>query len=112
MTGPGVYKVQIKVDDCVSEFSMDIPIIITGDLSQEVGITTYPNPVENYLEFRGLKGDIACSQLWDMTGRTNTLVLEKRNDVHVANVQHLVAGVYFLRIQDEVSIHQVKLIKK
>ena len=113
VTAVGVYKVQVKVDDCLSEFSADTPFIITGDISvQSNGITIYPNPVEDYLEVRGLKGEINTSQLSDMTGRTNTLTLEQRSTVHRANVQHLSQGVYLLRVQQGNSIYQIKFIKK
>ena len=113
VTTVGVYKLQIKVDDCLSEFSADTPFIITGDLStQSNGITIYPNPVEDYLEVRGLKGEISTSQLADMTGKINTLTLEQKSSVHSANVQHLAAGVYLLRVQQGNSIYQIKFIKK
>ena len=97
----------------MSEFSADTPFIITGDISaQSNGITIYPNPVEDYLEVRGLKGEINTSQLSDMTGKINTLRLEQKSSVHSANVQHLAAGVYLLRVQQDNSIYQIKFIKK
>ena len=82
-------------------------------------VTAYPNPVEDYLEVRGLKDVIGNSQLIDMTGRTNSLELEKRDalptgqaGIHRANVQHLSAGVYLLLVLEGKMIHQIKFIKK
>ena len=113
VTGPGIYKVQAKVDDCVSEFSADVPIIITGDLQNATAkIEAYPNPVETYLEVRGLKGEVGGSQLIDMTGRSSSLVLEKRDEIYRANVQSLSDGIYVLRIQEGSAVHQIKFIKK
>jgi len=113
VTGAGIYKVQVKVDDCVSDFSSDVPLIVTGDLSSPVsGITIYPNPVEENLEVLGLTGVISDSRLIDMTGRNNSLVLERKGEVYRANVQHLAPGVYLLRVTEGKNIHQIKFIKK
>ncbi len=113
VTGVGVYKVQVKVDDCVSDFSAEVPLIITGDInSHGDGVTVYPNPVEDYLEVRGITGNIANSHLFDMTGRSNSIDLERKNEIYQANVRHLSAGVYLLRVQQGKSIHQIKFIKK
>jgi hypothetical protein len=50
-TEPGIYKVQISVDDCKSPFSDEKSIVITGGVSDEAQsqITLYPNPTENHL---------------------------------------------------------------
>ena len=113
VTNTGVYKVQAKTDDCTSEFSADTPISITGDLpSIQDKVTVYPNPVENYLELLGLKGEVTGSQVFDMTGRMSSLVLEKRDEIHRANVEHLSQGIYLLRVQQDATVHQIKFIKK
>ncbi len=113
VTSVGIYKVQAKTDDCASEFSADTPIIITGDLhSIQDNVTVYPNPVENYLELLGLKGEVTSSQVFDMTGRMSSMILEKRDESHRANVEHLSQGIYLSRIQQDATIFQVKFIKK
>ena len=113
VTSAGVYKVQAKTDDCASEFSADTPISITGDVhSIQDNVTVYPNPADNYLELLGLKGEVTGSQVFDMTGRMSSLVLEKRNEIHRATVDHLSQGIYLLRIQQDASIYQIKFIKR
>ena len=113
VTSNGAYKVQAKTDDCTSEFSADTPISITGDLpSIQDKVTVYPNPVENYLELLGLKGEVTGSQVFDMTGRMSSLVLEKRDEIHRANVEHLSQGIYLLRVQQDATVHQIKFITK
>jgi hypothetical protein len=32
VTAPGIYKLQVTIDGCASEFSADVPLIVTGDL--------------------------------------------------------------------------------
>jgi uncharacterized repeat protein (TIGR03803 family) len=51
-TQPGVYKVQVKVDDCVSDFSADQPLIVTGNVENyddNMKVEVYPNPASDWL---------------------------------------------------------------
>jgi hypothetical protein len=110
---PGIYKVQVTVDDCVSEFSSDVPLIVTGDLAGNANaITVYPNPAQDYLELAGINGELSNVQLVDLAGRRNPIHFEKRGEVYQANVQHLTLGIYLLQVQDGAVIHRIKVIKK
>ncbi len=109
----GVYRVQVTLDDCVSEFSAEQPVVITGDIKQEAYISISPNPVEDILQVNGIIGEVKSTQLFDMTGRASLpLVLEKSNDHYQTSVAHLSPGVYLLRILLAESVAQVKFIKK
>ncbi|MDZ7646737.1 MAG: family 16 glycosylhydrolase [Cytophagales bacterium] len=113
VTNPGVYTVQVTADDCVSDFSDETALIVTSALEAiSDGIDINPNPVENYLEARGLQGDVTGARLFDLTGRSNSLVFERIGNIHHANVQHLSSGVYLLRIQEGNKNYQFKIIKK
>ncbi len=113
VTAPGIYKVQVTTDDCTSEFSADVPLIVTGDL---VGVnntvSSFPNPVENYFELVGIKGELSNVQLVDLAGRRNSIDFEKSGDVYKANIEHLIKGVYLLQVQEGRLFHRIKLIKK
>ncbi|MCA6380533.1 MAG: T9SS type A sorting domain-containing protein [Cytophagales bacterium] len=110
---PGIYKVQVTVDDCVSEFSSDVPLIVTGDLAGNVNaVNVYPNPAQDYLELVGINGELSNVQLVDLAGRRNPIHFEKRGEVYQANVQHLTLGIYLLQVQDGAVIHRIKVIKK
>jgi hypothetical protein len=112
-TASGVYKVQVTADDCVSEFSAEQPVVITGDIKQESYISISPNPVEEVLQVNGIVGEVKSTQLFDMTGRASLpLELEKTNDHYQTSVEHLSPGVYLLRILLAESVAQVKFIKK
>jgi hypothetical protein len=50
--------------------------------------------------------------VFDMTGRTSSLSLERRGEVYRGSVQHLSPGVYLLRMQEGDNLHQVKFIKR
>jgi hypothetical protein len=114
VTAPGVYKVQVKVDDCSSEFSADQTIIVTGDIKLDASsVSISPNPVNEVLQLNGIMGEIKSTHLFDMTGRASSpLTLEKKNDVYQASVEHLNQGVYVLRVVQENKVVQIKFIKK
>jgi bacillolysin len=82
------------------------------DLEKNLGISVYPNPVQNTLtiEWMDTKIDDAGYQLYDLMGR---LVLSgKINEQQsTVNVGSLVAGAYFLRVFDGEKMRVVKLIK-
>jgi len=112
-TNPGVYTVQVTVDDCVSDLSGETVLIVTGDINASSNqVDVYPNPVENYLEVRGLQGVVTGARLYNLTGRSNSLVFERRGEIHHANVQQLAQGIYLLHIQDGNKNYQIKIIKK
>ncbi len=110
----GVYKVQVQIDDCFSEFSADQLAIITGDIEQETSVISIsPNPVESVLQISGIIEEVKSTQLLDMTGRaTSSLILEKNHDVYQTRIEHLSPGGYLLRILFFDRVEQVRFIKK
>ncbi|HZX73739.1 MAG TPA: T9SS type A sorting domain-containing protein, partial [Cyclobacteriaceae bacterium] len=109
----GIYKVQVKVDNCVSAFSSDTPLIVTGDIERaSTEIAVYPNPVDDYLMISGLPTETTECMVTDMTGRTTTLKLERQNGVHRADVKNYGTGLYLARVQTGNEVHQIKFIKK
>ncbi len=113
VTIEGVYKVQVKADDCVSVFSDNVPLIVTGDLNRHLSnFTIYPNPVEDDLNVLGVKGEIRNSQLLDMTGRSSSIQFNRSEDVYYGNAKDLSPGIYVLRVVEGNTVHQIKFIKK
>jgi hypothetical protein len=97
----------------VSEFSTATSVIVTGDLDDAANsVTIYPNPAENYLEVRGLPGDITGARLYDLTGRYSNLAFETTATTQRANVQNLAQGLYLLRLEAGNMSYQFKVIKK
>jgi hypothetical protein len=111
-TAAGVYKVNVKVDDCTSDFSADVTLIVTGDLpSSSSTISAYPNPVEDYLQIQGIS-EIQESRLMDISGKERKIILEKNLDGYRANVQELPSGMYVLRLNGVTGVYQLKFVKK
>jgi uncharacterized repeat protein (TIGR03803 family) len=71
VTQPGVYKVQVKVDDCTSDFSNDQAIIVTGDIEiSNTSIQLYPNPASEWLTVSlGADGGTKEVGLYDLNGK-------------------------------------------
>jgi hypothetical protein len=111
-TAAGVYKVNVKVDDCTSDFSADVTLIVTGDLpTNSPTISAYPNPVEDYLQIQGIS-EIQESRLMDISGKERKIILEKSLDGYRANVQDLSSGMYVLRLNGATGVYQLKFVKK
>jgi len=109
----GNYKVQVKVDDCVSDFSSVMPVVITGDLTfARAGIAAYPNPASESLQLIGLQPETKDCQVVDILGRSVSMNLDKIAEGHRLEIGNLIAGFYLLRINQGNSFHQLKFIKK
>jgi len=109
----GTYTVQATIDDCVSALSEEVTLIVNSLRSQQIReLTAYPNPVENFLQVRGLSGTITNSEMIDMAGRPTTIVFEELENGHRADVSGLSPGMYMLRLQQGNKNHLLKIIKK
>lgn len=109
----GIYKVQTTIDGCASDFSAESTFIVTGDLvSQNSSIVVYPNPVETTLQIRGLSDESFTAQVVDLTGRATSILLERTDDAHKANVEGLSQGFYVLTVREGGQLIKLKFIKK
>ena len=112
-TTAGTYKVQTTVDDCVSDFSIDTPVVITGDINLGAsGISVYPNPASENLFIIGLEADAKECVVLDIVGRSTLMSLEKVSEGHLLLTGNLSEGFYFLRISQGNHVQQIKFIKK
>jgi endonuclease/exonuclease/phosphatase family metal-dependent hydrolase len=109
----GTYKVQVNLDDCLSDFSNDVPVIITGDLpTGNAFISLYPNPTAGSLFISGLEPETNECSIVDLLGRPIMMNLEKSGDQHRLTTESLVDGVYMLRVNQSNSVLQLKFVKK
>lgn len=104
---------QVTIDDCASEFSTEVPLLVTGDLISHISsVNAYPCPAQDYLELPGISGELLNVLLVDLAGKSNTIEFEKRGDVYRADIQHLAQGAYLLVVIEEHSIQRIKVFKK
>ncbi|MFN7261580.1 MAG: choice-of-anchor J domain-containing protein [Cyclobacteriaceae bacterium] len=109
----GTYKVQVNLDDCLSDFSNDTPVVITGDLpTGNAFISLYPNPTAGSLFISGLESETNECSIVDLLGRPIMMNLEKSGDQHRLTTESLADGVYMLRVKQSNSVLQLKFVKK
>jgi hypothetical protein len=109
---PSIYQVQVTVDDCVSEISNEVPIVITGiEPGRLSNMSLYPSPVEDIINLTGI-GTLLESKLTDMTGREQLVEFKSNGELYQANVRGLATGVYFLLIRDEIAVKHIRFHKK
>ncbi|WP_194974828.1 carbohydrate binding domain-containing protein [Aquiflexum lacus] len=109
----GTYTVQVTIDDCVSEISDEITLIVNSVRTQVTPeLKAFPNPVENILHVRGLSGPIGYSEMVDMAGRPTSIVFSELDNEYQADVSRLSPGVYLLRLQQGNRNYLLKIIKK
>jgi hypothetical protein len=112
VTAPGTYKVQVKTDDCVSDFSDEKSFIITG-ISKEVSrVDVYPNPATFTVSVKGLTGATLSARVYDLTGKSTELILTRTGEVHFGDVQHLPPGLYLLTVPQGATTQHLKFLKK
>ena len=113
VSSPGIYQVHVLADDCASEFSDEIAIVITGDLpDDESSIRVYPNPAISYVELKCGNEIAAIATITDQAGRQTNIRLTKQNDLYRASLEHLAPGVYLLHFTEEGAWHAVKIVKQ
>jgi Secretion system C-terminal sorting domain len=112
-TTAGTYKVQVTIDNCVSDFSNDTPVVITGDLTTtQSTISAYPNPADDRLVIVGLEEETKECTVIDLLGRATTLNLTKQKGGHEASVESFSSGVYLVRVQQTNAIQQIRFVKR
>ncbi|MCA6383184.1 MAG: T9SS type A sorting domain-containing protein [Cytophagales bacterium] len=112
-TSAGTYKAQVTIDNCLSDFSNDVPVVITGDLPNgNASVSLYPNPTAGILFIAGLEPETNECSIVDLLGRPIIMNLEKSGDQHRLTTESLVDGVYMLRVKQSNSLLQLKFVKK
>ena len=113
VTQIGTYKVKVQIDDCVSDFSDDQAIVVTGDIQKNTrSINIYPNPVTDWLTVKlgnssGQKG-IAIYQL---TGKkmTSQQVSTDEAGFYVADYTN---GIYVVKITTGDAVSVIRFVKQ
>lgn len=96
----GTYKVQVTADDCLSEFSLDQNLIITGDIpTTSDPLLAYPNPATSILIIdlgnEGGKKEVA---IFDLLGR-NIFSQHTEGKKTEIDVSEYGRGLYIVKVQ-------------
>jgi len=112
VTKSGSYTVNSTIDDCSSEISDAISLIITGleDASSQVRI--YPNPVNGslYVNLGGLSGNVSIT-IYDLLGRRKDSSTARGKDILTIDTSSYSSGSYILVVSHSTGTIHKKFIK-
>jgi hypothetical protein len=109
----GIYTVQVTEGECQSEMSEETVLVINGnEVSSAIAVNIFPNPAVDFMEIKGISGDVRSMEIIDMSGRPTQVIIEKTGDIYRVDVQQLSAGVYILWIQQRNQNYRTRFIKK
>ena len=112
-TQSGVYKVQVKMDDCVSEFSPEQSVIITGDIeNNNTTVEIFPNPVSGWLtvSLGTLQGRKEVAIL-ELNGRETESQEVSGSEAKFYTAEYA-AGIYVVKVKSENSLKILRFVKK
>jgi hypothetical protein len=111
----GSYYVEITKDGCTAA-SVAKDFVITGidNVLYELGLSIYPNPVEDRLNIRNIKTKELIIKLFDSKGQ----LIFTKDDIKVKgsilyfNTANLLSGIYILNIEEGSRVIPVRILKK
>ena len=111
-TQSGVYKVQVKVDDCISEFSPDQSVIITGIENNSTTVEIFPNPVSGWLTVSvgSLQGKKQVA-IFELNGRKTDSQEVSGSEAKFYTAEYA-AGIYLVKVKSENSLKILRFVKK
>jgi tartrate dehydratase alpha subunit/fumarate hydratase class I-like protein len=110
-TQTGTYKVQVKADDCVSEFSTEQALVVTGIEDATASIELYPNPVTDWLTITlGEEGSLKEVKIYNLTGQQLAVQVTTSNSVRF-NVVGYGKGIYLAKVQAGEVLKVIKFMK-
>jgi glucose/arabinose dehydrogenase len=110
-TKSGSYQVQVTVDGCVGEISVEQPLVITGVEVNSLLIDLYPNPVADVLSisFGGIGGEKQVT-VFALTGESLLSSSTQAGSIAM-DVASLSAGLYLARVVANSTVHTKKFKK-
>jgi hypothetical protein len=107
----GSYTIQTSVDDCRSEFSAEILLIITGDLvGSNSELELFPNPVNHVLHLKLPWSGPKVVSIMQSDGRTTEKLLTENKELAVP-VSHYASGLYFVFIRQGQGFVKIRFVK-
>lgn len=113
ITQAGVYKVQVQVDDCISSFSDDQSMIVTGDIdSRQTEVTLFPNPANDWLTVTlRSNSTVARVAVYQMTGKEMASQQTSSGEARF-NVAEYPKGLYVVRVGDDNTTRTIRFVKE
>jgi uncharacterized repeat protein (TIGR03803 family) len=113
VTAAGVYNVQVKVDDCVSDFSNDQAVIVTGDIDAglNTSIQIYPNPASDWLTVSlGEAQGVKSISIVELSGREMDGQQISGNEAKFYVGQYS-RGIYLVKVKADRTVKVARFVK-
>ncbi len=115
-TETGVYSVKTTVDNCTSESSADLALVITGDISPQAspGLIIYPNPVRNIVFVKLQGGDRnkqAEMTVYDINGKLLDQMTFGSGEISFS-VAHYPTGSYIVKVVHRDKTYVARFIRE
>ncbi len=104
-----MYKMWLDLTTGQILYGKPVPIPSSNNYVAESKISIFPNPVHDRLVV--INAQIDHIQLYNAVGKLIPIEFVYNNNVLILNTEHLIKGVYFLRIYSKGSVHNFKVIK-
>ncbi len=111
----GVYKVQAKTEDCLSEFSSDQSLVITGDInstSDDWKTNYFPNPATNILTISFYNNQsMKTISIYELKGMqlSQQETTESESQLDIANYSQ---GLYLVKVYMDKKVHVLRFEKR
>ncbi len=111
-TEEGTYKVRAVVDDCVSDFSDEVVLVVTSLEENSNPISLFPNPTEDWLtvSLNDLNGNKQIS-IVNIQGSVKESKEVEGNEA-TFNVATYTTGVYFVKVKTKNSVRVLRFVKR
>jgi len=113
VTETGTYYSIVTLSGCSSDTSNHIYVLVTGMETNQANysLLVYPNPVADELSIDIGKNHIASTlELINVLGQT--VVKQAFYGQTLVSTQHLPVGIYVVRVENNLGVNMVKIIKK
>ncbi|HWA32569.1 MAG TPA: T9SS type A sorting domain-containing protein, partial [Cyclobacteriaceae bacterium] len=111
-SGPGIYKVQVRADDCLSLFSNEIQVAVTSlPDDTDFVLQVFPNPAIQFTEIQ-VGGEIISLNVYDLRGMECNVPIERQGSRIRMLLFDLSPGIYVVRINDGQKVRTVRLVRQ
>jgi hypothetical protein len=109
----GVYTVRVSADDCFSELSDEVAVIITGNEKDVRSLSFHPNPFREYLNIHSSTAFSRIRIAGASGGSISTIELPVAATQYSLDLRGVSSGIYIVELYDGKRIlHRQKIVKQ
>lgn len=106
------YKVQVTIDGCVSDFSDEFYVIVTGVEETYSNVTVYPNPAKDVVYIKANNAGSALLNIIDLQGKKLGTHQLQAGGLVEQSLADYPKGMYLIQLVREKGTSYMKLVKQ